>query len=270
MRSGTVSETTRSVGLASDPASGGKTRLDSGGDAIMPNWSPNGRRIAFWSVADGKLPHIATIAADGGDRQAIAESEFSDWNPVWSPDGKYIYFASDRGGNMNFWRVPVDETTGKMTGEPESVPTPSRYGRHISMSRDGRTIAYVRYESQSNIQSLEFDPKTLKTSGEVRWVTRGDKEVSSPDLAPNGGLYVARQPTRTQEDLVVFDSNGQNWRNLVNDKFRERNPAWSPDGGKIAFSSDRSGRYQIWTINPDGTDLAQLTYTEKTGVGVPV
>ncbi|HEX8251316.1 MAG TPA: protein kinase [Pyrinomonadaceae bacterium] len=253
-----------------DVATGNKQQIETKGDAIMPNWSPNGDRIAFWFVANGKLGEIATIPAAGGEPVVIASDEASDWNPVWSPDGKYLYFASDRLGNMSLWRVAIDEKTGVAQGAPESVQTPSKYCRHITFSRDGKTLGYIRYESQSNLQSIPFDPKILKTTGEVTWITRGDKEIGNPDLAPNGEQFVVRQPTRTQEDLVVFDKNGGNWRSLMNDKFRERIPRWSPDGSQIAFYTDRSGKYQIWTINPDGSNLRQITFTEKMGANAPV
>ncbi|HEX9960796.1 MAG TPA: protein kinase, partial [Pyrinomonadaceae bacterium] len=253
-----------------DAATGEKRQLETGGDAIMPNWSPNGQRIAFWFVANGKLGEIATIPAAGGEPVVIASDEASDWNPVWSPDGKYLYFASDRSGNMSFWRVAIDEETGAAQGEPESVQTPSKYCRHITFSRDGKTLGYVRYESQSNLQSIPFDAKTLKTTGEVTWITRGDKEIGNPDLAPDGEMFVVRQPTRTQEDLVIFDKNGGSWRSLMNDRFRERIPRWSPDGSQIAFYTDRSGKYQIWAINPDGSNLRQITFTEKMGANAPV
>lgn len=256
--------------LVIDLVTGNKQKLETGGDAIMPSWSPNGHRIAFWFVADGNLGDIATIPAEGGAPVVVVKDVSADWNPVWSPDGKYLYFASDRSGNMNFWRVPIDEKTGAQLGEPELVPTPSKYCRHLTFSRDGKTLAYIRYESQSNLQAIEFDPKQLKTVGEISWITRGDKEIGNPGLSPDGELFVVRQPNRTQEDLAVFDRNGQNWRNLMNDKFHDRMPRWSPDGKLIAFHSDRNGKYQIWTINPDGSNLRQLTFTDKTGANAAV
>lgn len=246
-----------------DIASGNKTKIETKGDAIMPNWSPNGDRIAFWSVADGKLGEIATIPAEGGEPVVVAADVASDWNPVWSPDGKYLYFASDRKGNMSFWRIPIDEKTGNSLGEPESVSTPAKYSRHLTFSRDGKILGYVRYESQSNLQSISFDLKTLKVSGEPTWITRGDREISHPNLSPNGEEYVMRIPTRTQEDIGIISKDGTNQRMLMNDKFRDRIPRWSPDGKKIAFHSDRSGKYQIWTINPDGSNASQITYSDK-------
>lgn len=253
-----------------DVKTGNKQLLETRGDAIMPSWSPNGYRIAYWFVAAGQSGEIATIPAEGGEPVVVAGNAASDWNPVWSPDGKHLYFASDRGGNMNFWRVAIDEKTGQALGEPESVPTPSKYCRHITLSRDGKTLAYVRYESQSNLQSISFDPKTGKSDGDVMWITRGDKEIGNPELSPNGEAYLGRQPTRMQEDLVIFDKDGANWRNLMTDSFRERLPRWSPDSQKIAFSTDRSGEFQVWTINPDGSDARQITFTKNTGANAPI
>jgi serine/threonine protein kinase len=248
-----------------DTATGEKRKLETGGDAIMPSWSPNGHRIAFWSVAGGSSGEIVTVPADGGAPTVIASDEAADWNPVWSPDGKYVYFASNRGGNMNIWRVPVDEKTGRQTGEPEAVSTPARYCRHLTISRDGKLLGYVRYESKSNLRSIAFDPKTLKTVGEADWITRGNIEISNPQLSPDGEEFLVRNPTNSQEDLSIFDKGGGHRRALTNDRFLERSPRWLPDGKRIAFHSDRSGKFQIWTINADGSNPEQITFTEKTG-----
>ena len=254
-----------------DIQTGEKKLLETKGDAVQPSWSPNGKRIAFWFVEEGKPGEIATIPAAGGEPIVIAKNPAMDWNPVWSPDGKFIFFGSDRGGNMNIWRIAVDETTGAAMGEPEAVPTPSFYVRHFSFSRDGKTLAYIRYETKSNLQSIAFDPQKLKTVGETNWVTRGNRQVSTPALSPDGQDYVLRYPTKiSQEDIAIFDRNGANVRYLTNDKFRDRSPRWSPDGKKIVFISDRSGKYQIWMINADGSDLRQITFTEKTGAVAPV
>ena len=253
-----------------DVATGNKEKLETKGDAIMPSWSPNGHRIAFWFVAEGKAGEIATIPAEGGEPAVIASDAAADWNPVWSPDGKYLYFASNRNGNMSVWRVSVDEKTGRQLSEPESVPTPSRYCRHITLSRSGNLLGYVRYESKSNLQSIAFNPQTLQLEGEANWITRGNNEIGNPQMSPDGENFVVRNPDNTKEDLIVFDKRGENWRNLTNDTFRERIPRWSPDGKRIAFHSDRSGKYQIWTINPDGSNAEQITFSEKTGANFAV
>ena len=88
-------------------------------DAVQPSWSPHGQRIAFWGLPEGTGKRILfTAPAEGGEATPLNDDNFFNWNPVWSPDGKYLYFASDRGGSMNLWRQPIDESREAL-GEPE-------------------------------------------------------------------------------------------------------------------------------------------------------
>jgi serine/threonine protein kinase len=252
-----------------DVASGAK-RLLTEGDAAQPSWSPDGGRIAYWYWSAEGRGDIVTIPAAGGQPVSITTEDSTDWNPVWSPDGRYIYYSSDRGGSMNLWRVAVDEKTGKARGAPEAVPTLSRYALSVSFSRDGKSLIYVRYESLANLQSVPFDASAGKVTGEPVFVTRGFTGISHAQLAPDGERYVARWPRLTQEDIAIFDKDGSNWRALTDDKFRDRRPRWFPDGRRVAFSSDRSGVNQIWSINADGTGLGQLTFADGNGASAPV
>jgi len=248
----------------------GNKRLVTKGDAVQPNWSPNGHRIAYWFVTKGRLGDIATIPAEGGEPVLITNHEATDLNPVWSPDGKHIYFSSDRGGNMNLWRVAVDEKTGEPLDEAEPVITPSRYSVNATFARNGKLLAYARNETSSNIQAISFNPLTGKVTNEPVQITPGNKEISAPDISPNSEQYVVTQIGLTQQDLVIFNKDGSNWRMLTNDKFRERTPRWSPDSKHIAFQSDRSGNLQIWVINTDGTGLKQVSFADENGTHLPV
>jgi Tol biopolymer transport system component len=69
-----------------------------------------------------------------------------------------------------------------------------------------------------------------------------------------------RAVRRTQDDIVVVSRDGTQWRDLTNDKFFDRYPRWSPDGKRVALTSDRSGRYEIWVLDADATNLRQLTF----------
>lgn len=240
-------------------------------DAMQPVWSPNGARIAFWFMPPGVgRSDIAIIPRTGGEPVVITKDASTNWNPVWSPDGKYLYFASDRSGNMNFWRVAIDEETGQVLSEPEAVVTPSKFSGHLNFSQDGKRLIYVQTNNQSNIQAAEFDVSKERIIGDPVWITRGDRQIVRPELSADGKQFVMRVPRRTQDDIVVLSRDGINWRDLTNDKFFDRYPRWSPDGNKVAFVSDRSGIYEIWMIDADGTSLRQVTFGKQPGTSFPL
>ncbi|MGI8884875.1 MAG: hypothetical protein ACR2IA_11610, partial [Pyrinomonadaceae bacterium] len=243
-------------------------------DATFPAWSPNGKRIAYWFYPEALgRRDIATIPAGGGE-PVVVTKDFarSNWNPVWSPDGKFLYFISDKSGNINFWRVAINETTGAVTSAPEPVNVHSNYSRHLNFSRDGKRMIYAQTENQANIQGIEFDSQAEKTVGEWFWITRGDREVIRAELSPDGKQFVMRQNRRTQDDVVVVNRDGGNWRDITNDAPFDRYPRWSADGKQIAMTSDRNNGYEIWICNADGSNLRQVTfqYAHQNGSGFPV
>jgi TolB protein len=251
-------------------ATGARRRLTEG-DAVQPSWSPNGHRVAYWGVQPGGGQRdIWTMGAGGGAAVPVTNDEALDWNPVWSPDGKYLYFASNRGGSMNFWRVPIDERTGRTAGAPEAVTTPSAYSQHLSFSRDGKRMAYVQKSETRNLQRVAFDPLGGKTVGAPEAVTQGAMHVSTPDVSPDGEWLACSSQGESQEDIFLIRKDGATRRQLTNDQYADRFPRWSPDGSRIAFFSDRSGRYEVWLISPDGTGLRQLTYTSGQSAVYPV
>ena len=253
-----------------DVESGGK-RVVTENDAMQPTWSPSGARIAFWfRPPNAGRSDVATISKNGGEVEVVTKDASTNWNPVWSPDGKFLYFASDRNGNMSFWRLAIEEETGKVQGEPELVSTPSTFNRHLNFSRDGRRLIYVQTDQQSHLQGIKFDPKSEKTLGGSFSITRDDARVVRPELSPDGKRFVMRVPRRTQDDIVVVNRDGTDWRDLTNDQFFDRYPRWSPDGKQIAFTSDRAGHYEIWVMDADGTNLRQLTFESKVDTSFPV
>jgi Tol biopolymer transport system component len=253
-----------------DVATGAKRVLYEN-DAMQAAWSPAGHRIAFWYMPPSSgRSEVATISKSGGEIEVVAKDAPTNWNPVWSPDGKFLYYVSDRSGNMGFWRVPIDEQTGKVLGDPEAVVTPSAFSRHLNFSRDGRRLIYVQTEEESNIQGVKFDAKREKTVGDPFWITRGDQQISRPELSPDGTHFVMRVPRRAQDDIVIIQRDGTNWRDLTNDRPFDRYPRWSPDGKKIAFTSDRTGRYEIWTMDADGANLRQLSYDSPGDTSFPL
>ncbi len=245
------------------PTSGVEIRqLTHEGDAVQPSWSRGGRRIAFWGLkVDGGERDIWTLPADAKGEPArvpVTSDATMDWNPVWSPDGRYLYFSSERGGSMNLWRVGIDEVSGRVRGEPEPVTTPSRTSGSLSFSRDGKLMMFVATDRRSSIQRLGLDAASGRVIEPPRPVFRGSRMIYTQDISPNGE-WIAFTTLGGREDLFVVKSDGTGYRQITDDAFRDRGPKWSPDGSKLAFYSDRSGRYETWTIRPDGSGLTQAT-----------
>lgn len=157
-----------------------------------------------------------------------------DWNPVWSPDGGSLYFASDRGGGLNLWRVPIDEASGKTRGEPEPMTLPSLWAGHFSVSRDGKSIAYFAFSELANIQKIPFDPASEK-AGQPIPLLSGSRSMQTPNVSPDGEWVVFRSRGQ-KEDLFLVRADGTGLRQLTDDPHRDRGPNWSPDGKSIAFT----------------------------------
>jgi Tol biopolymer transport system component len=188
----------------------------------------------------------------------VTDDEAIDWCPVWSGDGRYLYFSSGRGGTMNAWRVPIDEATGQTQGPPEPITTPSRSSSFLALSRDGTRLAYVAKEGRSALYRVAFDPARGRLAGEPDLVLGGSRVMNSLSLSPDArSITFAGGDLRENIFFVRLDGTG--YRQITDDEFRNRGPSWSADGSLITFYSNRSGRYQVFGVRPDGSGLEPFT-----------
>jgi len=249
--------------VAVDVGTGKKRPVTHGGDAVQPAWSPHGKRIAYWGLRGSSGQRdLWTAAADGSEaekgRVEITNDAALDWSPAWAPDGRHLYFSSNRGGTMNLWRVPIDEATGRVLGAPEPVTTPSLWSGNPSLARDGRLAAFASLDWRSTLLRAAFDSAREELVGPPTPVLRSTQPIRDHAVSPDG-QWVALSGAGAQEDLLVARIDGSQYRRLTDDAFRDRGPSWAPDGRTIAFYSDRGGAYEIWSIRPDGSGIEQLT-----------
>src|SRR5262249_61045506 len=112
-------------------------------DAVQANWSPSGKRLAFWGEQKGGHRDIWTVAADSGSEPLpVTDDDFIDWNPVWSPTGEHLYFLSNRGGEMNLWRGGGDEKKGRRRGAARPATLPAHNSQHHSFVPHGRAPGF--------------------------------------------------------------------------------------------------------------------------------
>ncbi len=121
------------------PANGGQPQL------VTPNapswwhgWSPDGARLACTCLRDGQFG-IATIPAGGGAETVLISGPHHYDGPDYSPDGRHIWFNSDRGGSMDLWRMAPDGTG------PEPMTSDDRVNWFPHPAPDGRHVLYLSY-----------------------------------------------------------------------------------------------------------------------------
>jgi Tol biopolymer transport system component len=107
-----------------------------------PEWSPDGRSIAFHSDR-GASTSIWILDTEDGSLTQLTDDSGNDHYPDWSPDGRYITFSSDRAGNHDIWIKPVSKGSAiQVTTDPASDTRPS-------WSTDGKTLAFTSDREKS-------------------------------------------------------------------------------------------------------------------------
>jgi eukaryotic-like serine/threonine-protein kinase len=231
--------------------------------AYQPSVSPHGLRIAYWSLQPGgggrrDIFTIGTGTASTESPTAVTDDAALDWSPFWSGDGRFLYFASDRGGTMNLWRVGIDEASGKVLGSPEPVTVPVSWAGPFRATPDGSRVVFTSVESERTLARVPFDAAAEKVLGASVPLARFGNRVGGVRVSPHGDLLTLVE-FGSKEDILVLKTDGTTLRRLTDDGYHNRRSTFSPDGKKIVFFSDRTGTYDLWIINVDGSGLTPFT-----------
>ncbi|MGB5816784.1 MAG: protein kinase [Thermoanaerobaculia bacterium] len=243
--------------------------------ALMPAWSPNGRRVAYygyWEPAEGESRYdLFTVSADGGEPLPVTDDEHFEEGPAWSADGEHLFFVSGRGGSSDLWRVPIDERTGQVLGDPEPVTSGANVGL-FSLAQDGTRILYRSTANTWDLLRVPFDPVAERVVGLPVSITPPGLQALRPSVSPDGEWIAFDaefgQPGSRAIGMVRTDGTGL--RQLTDSGHRDLYPKWSPDGRRLIFYGNRSGNQQAWIINADGSGLRQLTEMPETEFHPPI
>jgi Tol biopolymer transport system component len=237
----------------------GETRRLAVTDGLQPAWSPDGARIAYWGYAPkSRNREIWTASVNGGEPVRVTEHPAIDWNPVWAPDGRHLYFGSDRGGALGLWRIAIDPASGQPGGAPESIQLPATLAAHFSLSADGNRMAFASFHLSTQVYGADFDAR-LGTIASPIPITRGSRTWTFLDASADGRRLVMTTGY-PQEDVFVADASGENLRQITSDVASDRGVRWSPDGQRILYYSAKPGEtMHIFTMGPDGSDVRPVT-----------
>lgn len=209
-----------------------------------PAWSPDGLSIAFDTDRMGTFD-VWMLPVAGGE--AAAESltfgNNDDVEPAWSADGQDVYFASSRGSvpNFNIWRVgagggvPVQITS---FDEDDTAPAVSSDGRmlaFVSTLNLGTAHVYTMAIGVAGVTPLTGDPGYVES--EPTWIPQSDVVAFSRDDGIDANVWF--QSLGGDTPLQGTFGAGS---------LGDGGAAWSPDGTKLAFHSDRDGNPEIYVI----------------------
>lgn len=237
-----------------------------------PAVDPDGKWIVFASTQHRKTANLYLKSVGGSTLTQLTDDPGDEVMPAFSPDGKRLSFASNRADNWDIYVIP---STG---GKPVQLTDDPAHELHPSWSPDGRHIAYSRFGTQS--QRWEMWVVDLDNPGTKKFVDYGLFPKWSPDPTSNKILFQrARERGSRFHGIWTIDFvNGEGSRptEIVSAANAATiNPAWSPDGQHIVFSTvvepekHASGHptfAELWIIRLDGTGRTNLTRGEFSDV----
>ncbi|MBI2914114.1 MAG: PD40 domain-containing protein [Chloroflexi bacterium] len=225
--------------------------------------APPTGRIAFSSDRDG-YSQVYVMNADGSGQVNVSQGEDREDQPWWAPDGEHIAFSSLRDVFPDIYLVKADGTDLRRLTNDAAVDGAMRW------SPDGSKVAFYSFQSQSR---------------GFLWVAKSDMTDQTPVLAslfpagpevecaggfpgawfPDGNRILYRGSGSSGAlQICAVNEDGSDVRIIHSEpQAASYYPALSPDGTKIAFTTNRDGNDEIYVMNADGSDLQRVTDSDS-------
>jgi TolB protein len=222
-----------------------------------PFWALDGR-VVFSVWANG----VSTVyAASSRSPEPTIIGTTPGRQPTISPDGKKLIYSAGQYPSMQIEEASLDGQNVRQINKTPAAQVNAVY------SPDQKQVAFARSDSTRQLQVFLMN---ADGTGE-RQVTRFAAEEGSPQwpawspdgskLAIQSGKYNRNAPAENTAHIWVIDvkTGATTKLNAHTTPYLDETPSWFPDGNRIAFQSNRSGRMEIWIMNADGTGAKQVS-----------
>ena len=220
---------------------------DSVSDEILPQWSPDGKQIAFSSRnRDGEpFSDVFVVDADGRNERNLTNSKAWDVFDSWSPDGTRLLYNTDGYGRTDYWTIGVDGSDAARVAEDD-------WCSDLDWSPDGKRLVGCQCAIGNRGDCSLF---TVDARGsDMKTIVGPHGGIYGPRWSPDGSrlLYIERTE-RASDRIFVVDIAGGEPREIYEGPIafeveQASPPVWSPDGRTIAVATGS----QLLGISADG------------------
>jgi Tol biopolymer transport system component len=215
---------------------------------LRPAWSPDGTRLAVWTMHAERpvLRELITVdLADGRERTVLRQPLHAVDGMVWEPDGSALIVAARETASspLRLWRIRL--------AEPRLRPLTTDISdyRLGGLTSDGRRLAAVRVDVARTLSVAPVDDV-----GRARQIASDAGELAGLESIawmPDGRLLYTSSESGNA-DIWVVDPARDARRRLTTSPGDDFTPASAPDGRTVVFASDRSGTTRLWTMSAAG------------------